>query len=96
MTMLESEVEAHFVWTVAMMGGLTWKVKAIGRMGFPDRCAAIPGEVWLVELKRPKGRLRAAQEEFAADMVRLKENYACLWSIPMIDTWARERGYFKL
>ena len=85
--MLESEVEKHFVWTVAILKGKTWKTKSIGTRGFPDRVALLPNETWLVELKQPKGRLAQAQKDFAVDCVRLNVNYVCLWSIPMIDAW---------
>ena len=85
--MRESDVENHFTWTVAMLGGVCWKTKAIGRVGFPDRVALLPGAIWLCELKQPKGRLAAAQKLFAEDCRRLKVNYACLWSIEAIDKW---------
>ena len=91
--MRESEVEQHFIWTIAMCGGHCWKTKAIGRVGFPDRVALIPGETWLVELKQPKGRLGHAQAQFAADCANMRVNYACLWSIPMINEWAKGRGF---
>ena len=90
---LEREVEQHFEWAVAMMGGLCWKTKAIGRVGFPDRVALLPGAIWLVELKQPHGRLAAAQAQFAEDCARMKVNYACLWSIKAIDEWAKGRSF---
>ena len=94
--MIERDVEQHFIWRIAMMGGLTWKTKAIGRVGFPDQTALLPGEIWLVELKRPKGRLAEAQKQFAADCARLKVRYACLWSIEMIEAWAAAYKVFVL
>lgn len=92
--MRESEVENHFCWQVEMCGGLTWKTKAIGRPGFPDRIACMPnGEMWLVELKAPKGRLSTRQIEFAENMKALKQRYVALWTIPQIDAWAEGRVF---
>ena len=91
----ESEVENHFCWTVEMMGGMTWKTKALGRIGFPDRFAALPGGGWLVELKRPKGPVREAQKAFAADMERMKVNYVLLTTKEEVDAWA-EGKIFRL
>ena len=86
--MLESEIETHFVWAVEVAGGKTWKTKALGQRGFPDRIACLPnGTMWLVELKAPKGRLSALQKQFAADMERLQQRYACLWRKEHIDSW---------
>ena len=91
--MIERDVEDYFIWAVAMMGGLTWKTKAIGRVGFPDQTAILPGATWLVELKQPKGRLAEAQKLFAADCARLRVNYACLWNVAMVDAWVKGRGF---
>ena len=90
MNTLESEVERHFVWRVAMCGGMTCKMKAIGKPGFPDRIAFLPdGSMWLVELKRPKGgKLSERQKLFASDMKKLKQKYVCLWSKEQVDAWA--------
>jgi hypothetical protein len=93
----EHEVEDYFQWAVAMRGGMTIKTKAIGRRGFPDRIAFIPNEpMWLVELKAPLGRLSQHQKDFAADMLRLKQNYACLWTVEMVKSWAAQFKVFVL
>lgn len=61
--MKESEIETHFVWAVEMAGGKTWKTKALGQRGFPDRIACMPnGTMWLVELKTKGGRLSKLQQ----------------------------------
>ena len=88
--MLESEIETHFAWAVEMAGGKTWKTKALGQRGFPDRIACLPnGTMWLVELKAPKGRLSALQRQFAADMERLQQRYVNLWSKEQVDEWIK-------
>ena len=86
--MKESEIETHFVWSVEMAGGKTWKTKALGQRGFPDRIACMPnGQMWLVELKTKGGRLSALQKQFAADMARLNQRYINLWSKEQVDEW---------
>lgn len=88
--MLESEIETHFVWAVEMAGGKTWKTKALGQRGFPDRIACLPnGQMWLVELKTKGGRLSALQKQFAADMERLQQRYVCLWNKEGVDAWIK-------
>jgi len=86
--MLESEIETHFVWAVEMAGGKTWKTKALGQRGFPDRIACLPnGQMWFAELKAPKGRLSKLQQQFAADMAKLNQRYVNLWSKEQVDAW---------
>ena len=86
--MKESEVESYFVWSVEMNGGKTWKTKAIGQRGFPDRLACMPnGQMWLVELKTKGGRLTKLQQMFADDMADLNQRYACLWTKDHVDAW---------
>ena len=95
--MKEADVEGHLQWAIAMRGGMTVKVRAIGRRGFPDRACFLPnGELWLVELNAPKGRLSEHQKLFADDMRRLKQPYVCLWNVEMVDAWAREFKVFAL
>ena len=88
--MLESEIETHFVWAVEMAGGKTWKTKALGQRGFPDRIACLPnGQMWLVELKTKGGRLSKLQQQFAADMARLNQRYINLWNKEQVDEWIK-------
>jgi len=46
----------------------------------------------VVELKKKGGRLAPLQTKFAADMLSLGQDYACLWSREEINEWARETG----
>lgn len=86
----EAEIETHFVWAVEVAGGKTWKTKALGQRGFPDRIACLPnGQMWLVELKAPKGRLSALQKQFAADMERLQQRYVNLWDKEQVNEWLK-------
>lgn len=88
--MRESEIENYFVWTVERAGGKTYKFKSITQRGVSDRIACMPdGATWFVELKAAKGRLSELQKIFRNDVLRLKQNYACLWSMEMIDEWIK-------
>jgi len=87
--MRESEIERYFVWTVQLLGGVTYKFKSPTQRGVADRIACLPGgQTWFVELKTKGGRLAPLQKLFAADMQRLGQRYACLWSKEGVDTWA--------
>jgi hypothetical protein len=91
--MLESEVEKHFDWAVQTMGGRTWKFVSPGRRGVSDRIACLPdGSTWFVELKRPGGRMSGLQKLFAAEMDRLHQQYAILWTKEMVDRWSLDRS----
>jgi hypothetical protein len=89
--MLERKIEQHFRKLVASMGGIAFKWVSPGYKGVADRIAILPnGVVWLVELKAPKGRLSALQQDFAEKMLARGQNYACLKSIEEVDQWHYE------
>ena len=85
----ESEIEKYFIWTVASLGGTTFKFKSINHRGVADRIACLPtGDTWFVEIKRPKGgRLSPLQVLFAKEMEKLNQKYACLWDKNQINEW---------
>lgn len=58
--MKEREVEAYLVARVEKAGGITRKLKWIGRVGAPDRLVILNGPHF-VELKRPGGKPRPEQ-----------------------------------
>jgi hypothetical protein len=88
--MKEKIVENHFIWAVERIGGKTYKFTSPGRKGVADRIACLPdGSTWFVELKTKGGRLSVLQKMFADDMVSLKQNYACLWTIEQVDEWLK-------
>ena len=91
--MKESEIEAHLVWHVEVMGGKAYKFKSPSQRGVADRIVCLPdGRTWFVELKKEGGRLSELQKLFATDMERMKQRYACLWSKEMIDEWIKSLG----
>jgi hypothetical protein len=86
--MRESEIEAYFKWSVEMVGGITYKFTSPSHRGVADRIACLPdGQTWFVELKTKGGRLSPLQKLFAAEMVRLKQNYTTLWTKEQIDAF---------
>ena len=88
--MRESEVERHFKWAVARLGGKTYKFTSPGRRGVSDQIAILPdGSTWFVELKTKGGRLSPLQELFAAEVKAHNQNYACLWTKEQVDAFAQ-------
>ena len=87
-SMKESEIEKYLVWTVDRAGGRTYKFTSPGRKGVADRIVCLDGQTWFIELKTKGGRLSELQKIFAADMKRLNQKYACLWTKEGIDEWA--------
>ena len=90
--MRETELEAHLVWTAAVMGGGTYKFKSITNRGVADRIVCLPnGETWFIEVKTAAGKISSLQKVFAEDMRTLKQKYACFWSKEEIDQWRAEQ-----
>lgn len=84
----EAEIERYFVKAVEAAGGKAYKFKSVNHRGVADRIACMPdGKAWFVEIKQPGGRLSPLQKLFADDMMRLGQNYACLWSKQEVDGW---------
>jgi len=95
--MRETEIEAHLVWTVAVMGGGTYKFKSITNRGVADRIVCLPnGETWFVEVKTETGKISSLQKKFAEDMQMLKQKYACFWSKEEIDQWRADYEALRL
>jgi hypothetical protein len=89
---MERDVENYFNWTVERMGGRSYKFVSPARRGVSDRIACLPdGSTWFVELKTKGGRLSPLQELFAAEVKRLNQNYACLWTTQQVDEWNSDR-----
>ena len=64
--MIETEIEAHLVWTVAVMGGGTYKFKSITNRGVADRIVCLPnGKTWFIEVKTETGKISSLQKVFA-------------------------------
>lgn len=90
--MLEAEVENHFEWVVARMGGVTFKFRSPSQRGVADRIACLPnGDTWFVELKTKGGRLSPLQKQHADTLLSLEQRYACLWTKEQVDFWAAKR-----
>jgi hypothetical protein len=86
--MKESEIENYFKWAVERAGGKTYKFASPSHRGVADRIACMPnGATWFVELKTKGGRLSELQKIFAAEMVKLNQNYSCLWTKEQIDAF---------
>lgn len=67
----ESQIELYLVDRVKMHGGLSPKLKWIGRNNAPDRCVILNGHTIFVEVKRPGAFLTLAQER-EAERIRFR------------------------
>lgn len=86
--MLEKDIEKYLDWVVSTLGGATDKFKSPSNRGVADRIVYLKnGETWFIELKKKGGVLSVHQKQFQEKMLRLHQNYACLWSITDIDNW---------
>lgn len=87
---LESAVELHFCDSVKYYGGGTRKIQYVGRRGASDRLTALRGDLYIVELKRPKGGVvsihQSADAKFWAACGVTK---VYLWTIPQVNAWIR-------
>jgi len=82
----ESTIEKHLVAKVKALGGMAYKFTSPAHRGVADRIVCLPdGSTWFVELKAPGGRLSELQKVFAADMERMNQKYACIWSKEQVD-----------
>ncbi len=88
----ERSIEQHFIWAVLMLGGKTYKFRSVTQNGVADRIACLPdGSTWFVEIKQAKGKLSKLQTLFAADVIALRQTYACLRSKEDINEWMYAR-----
>lgn len=84
----EIQVETYFVKRVEELRGLTAKMTIRGRAGWPDRLAAVESELYLVELKRPRGgRLSAIQKELHKKLADIGVPVLVLWSKADVDRY---------
>ncbi len=92
LTMRESKIEAHFVRSVALSGGMVRKAQWIGRSGCPDRFCAWPvsqRSAW-VELKGDGGKLSVMQVREIDRLRQCGEDVRVLRSIEAVDAFVEE------
>lgn len=88
--MREAVIERHLMQRVRAAGGVAYKFVSPSHRGVSDRVVCLPnGQTWFIELKSSVGTLSPLQLVFAAEMQRLKQNYACLRSIDQVDEWLK-------
>lgn len=86
----ECAVETHFCDSVRYHGGGTRKIQYVGRRGASDRLTALRGELYIVELKRPKGGVVSIhQSEDAKFWAACGVTKVYLWTIPQVNAWVR-------
>ncbi len=84
--MLERDVEEYLKSRVEKLGGKCLKWVCPGETGVPDRVVMIPGgQIYLVELKKPTGRLSARQKLFKKEAAAMKIPVWTLWDKSEVD-----------
>lgn len=88
----EDLVERHLRRRVVAEGGLCFKMPAGVYAGIPDRLVLLPwGQIWFVELKAAKGRVRPTQKVWHDRAARIGVPVAILDSIEAVDAWMQDR-----
>ena len=88
MPLLEKDIERYLATRITALGGKAYKWVSPAHIGVADRIVVLPGGVvWFVEVKTIGGRLSPLQKLFAADMARLGQKYACVWSREDVDAY---------
>lgn len=88
--MLERTVEEHFVSRAKHYGGEQRKIRYIGRKDATDRVLVLCGQVFFVELKRPKGKPRASQVREHERLRAVGADVRVLDTIEAVDAFFQE------
>lgn len=96
---LEKDVERYFKNKIKDAGGTSMKWTCPGIRGVPDQIVFFPnGQVVLVEMKKPDGRVRKLQEKMTYTLRSLNQQVFACYSKQQADQLVKEfteRGYFK-
>lgn len=77
--MKESAIEKEARLAVEALGGELLKIKCVGRRGFPDRIALLPGgRIAFIEFKQPGKRPRAEQFRWLHSLRQL--DFEAFWT----------------
>ena len=88
----EDLVERHLRRRVTAAGGFCFKMPAEVYAGIPDRLVLLPwGQIWFVELKAARGRVRPIQTVWHERAARIGIPVAILDSVEAINQWIDER-----
>ena len=83
----EKKIEQRLLKKVKELGGLCLKWTSPGTTGVPDRLVFYKAQVYLVELKDPKGELSARQKYVISQLDQLRIKVHVLWSDQMVDSF---------
>lgn len=85
----EKHLEAWFRRQVRLVGGEAHKI--VGTPGMPDRLVILNGKLYLVELKRPTGKLAPLQQVWHAKASDMGVEVHVLYNRAQCLNWIRER-----
>ena len=87
--MRESSIERRLRLLITRAGGLCYKLAPTIR-GMPDRLVVYQGQMFMVELKSPAGRLSPIQRVRHRELAERGIDVAVLNSIDDVETWTSE------
>ena len=86
--MRERNIEKYLREVVKNNGGRIYKFVSPGTAGVADDLVLLPSSFWLIETKRPDGRLAPLQEYFKKEVLKFAYiNYATLYTKEQVDEW---------
>lgn len=93
MQKLEKDIEEKLKRVVKRKGGLYLKFTSPSVRGVPDRIVVWPtGRIDFVEIKRPKGNVRALQQYWLNNLIRLKQNARTVFCEEDIERLVKDAG----
>lgn len=89
--MLESYIERRILKpAIEALGGLCWKLTAVGITGIPDRLILLPGgRIYFVETKTKGGKLSARQRIVHTQLRKLGFEVWEIWSREDVDKFIK-------
>ena len=88
--MIEKDIEKYLVSRIKKIGGLAWKLTSPGVSGVPDRLILWQGQIWFVELKRPKENMRRLQLYRQSELQKQGFDVVCLDTKGKVDQFVSE------
>lgn len=94
----EKQIEEHLRDRIKKRGGIAPKLTTPGTSGIPDRLVIIGGSIYLVELKKPTGRLSPVQKTLHQKIRSTGNPVYILWSYEDVDDFVDhidDKNYIK-
>ena len=88
--LLEKHIEKYLKDRVKQLGGYSFKWASPAHRGVPDQIVFINKQVWLIEVKKPDGKLSELQKFVGRQIREHTPNYKVVYSKEEVDSWLIE------